>query len=281
MRLSKILFFIFILTIYFLPSADAKLFEQSAQSKGIKIFVGEVSGYGEHELQPQFLSIFREALGEVVGEFSSKGKISSVDDDWIKNEQSHEKGFVGIISVHSVLQDIHMDAIAYGPSFQKETANVKMIHYAEQVFGRDYFWDDDKLAVRKKMIGKPYHISPKLTNIVKTIGEEYEADYLLFCNLMDADVVLKNSIFKITSKLEDKPKQIKVSSFFYLIDTKSGLVYEGYNFSDKTSQILNLLGQYGNDIDSTKLLLTMFKVHSQRIVEDMCNAGTKILSKGN
>lgn len=281
MKFKRIFYLFCILSIFFYSSADAKLFEQTKNGKGIKIFVGEVSGYGEHELQPQFLERFKEALGEVFGEFSKKGKINIVDDSWLKDNNSSEQDFANIIQVGSVLKDIHMDAIAYSPSFQKEKANVKMIFYAEKIFGRDYFWDDDKLTARKKMIGKPYRISERLTNAAKTIGEEYGADYLLFCNLMDADIIFKNSIFKMTNNLEEKPKQIRVSSFFYLIDTKTGLVYEGYNFSDKTSQILNLLGQYGNDIDATKLLLTMFKVHSQRIVEDVCNDGTKILSKGN
>lgn len=281
MKLQRILFIIFILTIFLSPSANAKLFEHAGNDKGIKIFVGEVAGYGEHELQPQFLSIFRETLGEVFGEFSTKGKLNIVDDGWLRGDSSSGKDFAEIIRVGSVIQDIHMDAIAYGPSFKKEDANVKMIFYAEKALGRDYFWDDDKLAARKKMIGKPYHISAKLTNAAKTIGETYNADYLIFCNLMDADIVLKNSIFKVSERLADKPKQIKVSSFFYMIDAKTGLVYEGYNFSDKTSQILNLLGQYGNDIDSTKLLTAMFKVHSQRIVEDICNEGAKVLSKNN
>ncbi|MBR6013495.1 MAG: hypothetical protein IK062_06925 [Selenomonadaceae bacterium] len=281
MRWRRISLCIFILTIFFLPSTDAKPFEHTENGKNIKIFIGEVSGYGEHELQSQFFDRFKEALGEVLGDFSTKGKITVVDDSWINGDISSEKDFSDIINLDSVRKNIHMDAIAYSPSFQKELANVKMIFYAEKIFGREYFWDDNKLAARKKMIGKPYHISPQLTNAAKTIGQEYGADYLLFCNLMDADIILKNSIFKMTKKLDEKPKQIRVISFFYLIDTKTGLVYEGYNFSDKTSQILNLLGQYGNDIDATKLLLAMFKAHSQRIVEDVYNEGTKVLSKGN
>ena len=174
-----------------------------------------------------------------------------------------------------------MDAIAYGPSFKKEDANVKMIFYAEKALGEDYFWDDAKLEARKKMIGKPYRISEKLTNVAKTVGSQYGADYLLFCNLVDADVVLKNSLFNATTTLSERPKQIKVVSFFYLIDAKTGLVYEGYNLSDKTGQILNLLGQYGKAMTATNLLQCMFEVQSKRILEDVCNAGSKVLAKGN
>ena len=88
-------------------------------------------------------------------------------------------------------------------------------------------------------------------------------------------------IFNATTTLSERPKQIKMATFFYLIDVKSGLVYEGYNFSDKTGQILDLLGQYGKAMTAPNLLQCMFEVQSKRIVEDMCNAGQKILGKNS
>ena len=104
---------------------------------------------------------------------------------------------------------------------------------------------------------------------------------MLFCNLVDADIELKNSIFNASvSNISERPKKIKVESFFYLIDAKNGLVYEGYNLSDKTGQILNLLGQYGKAMNAENLLTCMFEVQSKRIVEDMYNAGKKVLEKG-
>lgn len=278
MKLNRILFLFLISMIIFIPSVSAKPFE--SKTDGMGIFIGEVACYGEHEIRPEFLETFKEQLYQTLKDFESKGKLHTVgDDEWLGGGDT-STGFANIIQVDTVLKDIHMDAIAYGPLFQKENANVKMIYYAERALGEDYFWNDDKLAARKKMIGKPYHISQKLTNAAKTIGNENGADYLLFCNLVDADIVLKNSIFNASTTLSERPKQIKMASFFYLIDTKTGLVYEGYNFSDKTGQILNLLGQYGKAMTATNLLQCMFEVQSKRIVEDICNDGQKILSKG-
>lgn len=278
MKLNRILFLFLISTIIFIPSVLAKPFE--SKTDGMGIFIGEVACYGEHEIRPEFLETFKDQLYQTLKDFESKGKLHTVgDDDWLGGGDT-SAGFANIIQVDTVLKDIHMDAIAYGPLFQKENANVKMIYYAEKALGEDYFWNDDKLAARKKMVGKPYHISQKLTNAAKTIGNEYGADYLLFCNLVDADIVLKNSIFNASTTLSERPKQIKMASFFYLIDTKTGLVYEGYNFSDKTGQILNLLGQYGKAMTATNLLQCMFEVQSKRIVEDVCNDGQKILFKG-
>ena len=271
--LSLSLLFMFI----FSSSVLAKPFEKTTGD--FKIFVGEVACYGEHEIRPEFLTTFKEKLKDILEDFQTEGKLLLIDDGKWLGSGNAQSGFADIIQVDSVLRDIHMDAIAYGPSFTRESANAKMIHYAERALGEDYFWDDDKIAARKKMIGKPYHISPKMTNAAKTVGSEYEADYLLFCNLVDAEVQLKNSIFNASTILNERPKQIKVASFFYLIDTKSGLVYEGYNFSDKTGQILNLLGQRGHGMPAKDLLDCMFEVQSKRIVEDVCNEGKKVLEK--
>ena len=279
MNLKKILSGVFLLMIFFNVSAFAKPFE--GKNTGIGIFIGEVACYGEHEIKPEFLETFKDQLWQTLKDFENKGNLHTVGDEyWIGSDNTSPE-FIDVINVEAVLQDIHMDAIAYGPSFQKENANVKMIFYAERALGEDYFWDDDKMAARKKLIGKPYHISPQLTEMAKTVGREYGADYLLFCNLVDADVVLKNSIFNASTTLSERPKQIKMATFFYLIDVKSGLVYEGYNFSDKTGQILNLLGQYGKAMTAQNLLQCMFEVQSKRIVEDMYNAGQKILGKNS
>lgn len=279
MVLVRILSLSLLLMIFFTSSVLAKPFE--GQTGGVGIFVGEVACYGEHEIRPEFLSTFKEQLWQALKEFENKGKIHIIGDDRWLNDGNTAPGFADIIQVDSVLRDIHMDAIAYGPSFTRETANAKMIYYAERALGEDYFWDDEKLAARRKMIGKPYHISPKMTNAAKTVGNEYGADYLLFCNLVEADIRLKNSIFNASTILSERPKQIKVATFFYLIDTKNGLVYEGYNFSDKTGQILNLLGQYGHAMTAQNLLQCMFEVQSKRIVEDVCNEGKKTLEKSS
>ena len=267
-----------IMAVVFNAAAFAKPFE--GKTEGAGIFVGEVACYGEHEIKPDLMAIFKDQLWQTLKDFEVKGKLHTVGDDrWLSGGGS-APGFAGVIQLDAVLRDIHMDAIAYGPSFQKEVANVKMIYHAEKVLGKEFFWDDEKLAARKKMIGKPYRISPKMTEAAKTVGNTYGADYLLFCNLMDADIELKNSIFNASATLNERPKQIRVESFFYLIDIKNGLVYEGYNLSDKTGQILNLLGQYGKAMTAHNLLQCMFEVQSKRIVEDMCNAGQKVLGKG-
>ena len=274
---KKIFYSVIALLIIFTSSALAKPFE--GKKEGVGIFIGEVACYGEHEIRPEFLDAFKEQLWSSLKDMENQGKIHTVGDNkWLGGGDTSENnagGFMNIIQVDAVLQDIHMDAIAYGPSFLKENANVKMTYYAEKALGEDYFWDEEKLAARKKLVGKPYRISKKLTEAAKTVAREYGADYLLFCNLVDADIQLKKSVFNASTTLSERPKQIKMASFLYLIDAKSGLVYEGYIFSDKTGQILNLLGQYGKAMTAQNLLQCMFKVQSDRIMEVMYNDGQK------
>ena len=256
------------------------LFAMNSPTFAAKIFVGEVASYSEHELQDDFLKTFRDVLSETLEDAQEKGKLEMDSYDWVTGSYPSFSGVAGMIQSAKIIPDLHMEVITYGPLFEKATANVKLTHYAENALGRDYFWDDDKIAAKKKLAGKPYRISDKMTQIAKTIGEQTDSDYLLFCNLVDADVELSKSIFNASTTLNERPKKIKVETFFYLIDTKTGLVYEGRNFSDKTGQILNLLGQYGHAMEAKDLLIAMFKVQSKRIVEDVCNVGQKVLAKG-
>ena len=165
MALIRSLFLSLILTIFLTSSVFAAPF--GGKTSGAGIFIGEVACYGEHEIKQDFMDTFKDQLFKTFTEFEAKEKLHLVDGGGATS------GFAGLVQVDSVLKDIHKDAIAYGPSFQKEAANVEMIYYAEKALGEDFFWDDAKLAARKQMIGKPYRISPKLTEAAKTVGKQY------------------------------------------------------------------------------------------------------------
>ena len=113
MTLKKILSLIFLLTIFFTASAFAKPFE--GKNTGIGIFIGEVACYGEHEIRPEFLETFKEQLWQTLKDFEDKGKLHTVGDDYWIGGGNPSSEFVDVINVNAVLQDLHMDAIAYGP----------------------------------------------------------------------------------------------------------------------------------------------------------------------
>ena len=242
-------------------SAQAKPFSNHQAGPGIMI--ADVGCYGEHEIRPEYMAIFKEQLFEQLQACENKGKLHIVGSDaWLTE--------MGTTAETNTLRQLHFDVVVHGPLFRREVSNAKVIRYAEAIFGEDYFWDEDKLVAKQAMAGHPYKLSPEKLDLIRKIAVQNNADYLLFCNLLDADIELKHSIFNAKSTLEERPKKIKVESFFYLVDANSGQVYEGRTFSDKTGQILNLLGQYGKAMTAQNLLQVMFEVQSERIAKGVC-----------
>ncbi len=249
--------------------ASAKPFE--ARKAGAGVLVGEVACYGEHEIHQEFLKVFHDKLGENFQLMAEQGKIHFVDNtDWMTG--------TGDAKERELLSRIHMDVIAYGPQFHKDSANAKMIHYAEKVFGEDYFWNEKNKTARKASEKKPYRISQEMTEAVQAIGMKYDADYLFFCNLLEVDVELSNSIFNAsTTNIEERPKHIKVETSAFLVDAKTGMVYENHILTEKFGRIQNLFGQYGKAMTAEALLGAMFDVQSERIVKDVFGNGKKTL----
>ncbi|MBR3623683.1 MAG: hypothetical protein IKN43_10095 [Selenomonadaceae bacterium] len=240
---------------------------------GAAIFIGEVACYGEHELQAKFLDIFRNNLEENITVLEQQEKIHCVGHTgWLTG--------TGDPNEAKLIKNIHMDVIAYGPLFEKEAANAKMIRYAEKVFGRDYFWNESKLKARKERAKKPYKISPEMTEAAKKIGEKYGAEYLFFCNMQDADMEIAHSIFNATdTSKEERPKHIRMETYSFLLNVKTGEVYESHLITEKTGRIQNLFGQYGKAMTTEKLLGAMFDMQSKKIVKDVFGNGKDALEK--
>ena len=265
------IFFLLMILLSAMTTIYAKPFDSKTDGSGV--FVGEVGCYGEHEIQPQFLVQFRDKLQENL-QIKQKDKTIHLvgGTDWITE--------TGDVAERELLTHIHMDAIVYAPLFQKDLANAKTIHYAENVFGEDYFWNETKLEARRAMAKKPYRISPAMTDAAKDIGLKHKADYLLFCNVVEVDAELANSIFNSKpSSEEERAKHIKVDSNYYLIDVKTGFVYEGHIFLEKTARLQELFGTYGKAMNVETLLQAVFDKQAKKIVKDVFDNGKKALEK--
>ncbi len=270
MRLCRKLCFLVCMFLLLICSCvSAKPFE--ARKDGAGVFVAEIACYGEHEIQPEFLKVFHDKLGENLQLMEQQGKVHFVDNtDWMTGN--------GDAKEREILSHIHMDVIAHGPQFQKDSANARMIHYAEKIFGEEYFWNEKNKAARKAAVGKPYRIGQEMTDAAREIGMKYGADYLLFCNLLEVDVELANSIFNArTRNIEERPKHIKVETSVFLVDVRTGKVYEGHTLTEKFGRIQNLFGQYGKAMTAETLLGAMFDEQSERIVKDVFGNGKKTL----
>ena len=239
-------------------------------TKGAELLLAEVACYGEHELQQDFLDTFRDEMGDALNNAkdfnaqvyfptSAPGATLSGDD--------------------ATFAFIHMDAIAYAPLFEVDKANAAMIRHARDRFGKEYFWDENKMKARRDGKFKPYRLHPESTAMARDMGQKYGVKYLLFCNLREVDTRLKHSIFSSHVNVNEfRAKKLRTISNFYLIDTRTGLVYEGLNEKDKTSQILSLIGRYGQAATVQNLLQCLFEVQAQETLKDL-SAAKKTLER--
>ena len=257
-------------------SANAALFEKKIS--GPTILLAEVNGYGEDELRPEFLESFREALGDEMQQstvFSvNLERLSDGMFTALEQQQPEDKLF----------SFLHMDAIANGHLYRREYANAQMIRYGDSVKGKAYYQDDDKTAARRKLEGKPYDLSSNITQMAIELGNKYNSDYLLFVNVRDADVFRKTGgIFGTHTTAEEIEKgmlgkKVTFELEYYLINVKTGKVYEGQNAQKKTAITKNvLIGKDGQKSSARQVLMEILKNQAKQIVKSLETKGLKIV----
>lgn len=246
------------------------------KSSGTTILLAEVKGYGEDELRPEFLASFREALGDEM----QQSKIFSTDlsrlSDGVYLDLDKQEPEDKLFSL------IHMDAIANGHLYRREFANSQMIRYGDSVKGKAYYQDDEQTALRMKEEGKPYELSPNITQMAIELGNKYGADYLLFVNLRDADVFRKTGgIFGTHMTAEElekgmRGKKVTFELEYYLVNVKTCKVYEGQNTQKKTALMKNIVvGKLGEKANATQLLTEILKDQARQIVKGLESKGLK------
>lgn len=263
-----------ITTLLCLSGTSDALFENTSNAP--KILLAEVNGYGEDELRPEFLASFREALGDAM----QQSKVFSVDLSRLSdgmfldlNQQQPED---------KLFSFLHMDAIANGHLYRREFANAQMIRYGDSVKGKAYYQDDEKTAARRKTEGTPYNLSSNITQMAIELGNKYGVDYLLFVNVREADVFRKTGGFfksrMTTEELEQgmKGKKVTFELEYYLINVKTGKVYEGQNAQKKSAIKRNVvIGREGKMTNATQLLVEILKDQAQQIVKGIETKGLK------
>lgn len=211
------------------------------------ILIGEVRGYGENELIPEFFESFRDKLVSAINDeenFNVNPARLNITGDGTPSEED------------KLFSLLHKDAIARGALYRREFANAEMIRYGDVLMGggdadkgRRYFQDDEITAQRKKTLGKPYDLTFAAVSRVKELGQKYDADYILFVNLRDADVLRKTGGIFGTHQVEEfRGKKVLIELEYYLVNAKTGKVYEGQNAEKRTSLTTNVLvGAYGQN----------------------------------
>lgn len=211
-----------------------------------KLLIAEVASYGVYELRDNFIENMYDKISDKLRENFQIKSLKNLNVETSAQENSQ-------------LSLIHMNAIANGRLYRRELAGVKMIKYGDTIKGKEYYQDEEKTAARMKLEGKPYRLSPDVEETVKKIGADYGVDYLFFCNVRDADVWRKSGgIFGVDANDDSeglRGKRVQVEMEYYLVNAKTGKVFEGQNTAKKTSLKINVLfGNYGTTNDTNGLL---------------------------
>lgn len=241
-----------------------------SNSTGPRILLAEVKGYGEDELRPEFLAHFREVLGDQM-QMSKKFQVDlSRLSDGTYMDLDQQKPEDKLFSI------IHMDAIAHSHLYRRELANAQMIRYGDSIMGKAYYQDDEKTAQRMKAEGQPYNLTSNVEYMLKELGQKYNVDYMLFVNMRDADVFRKTGgIFGTGTTEEDiinkmRGKKVTFEMEYYLINVKTGKVFEAQNSNKKSAVMKNIVvGKEGIKTNAAQLLTDILKQQAAQIVKNL------------
>ena len=176
---------------------------------------------------------------------------------------------------------IHMDAIARGHQYRREMAGVSMIRFADALMGKAYYQNEARVLAWRKEKDAPYRLSPAACAAAQEIGEMYGVNYLVFCDLYDVNIALNRSLFNAkVSDIEMRAKEIHSDMNYYLVDTRTGRVFEGPNETVKRGQIINLLiDKYGKGFTVEQMLHCVLDMQAKKTADKITGVGLKAIGR--
>lgn len=260
--------FVVTLLFFMVSVAYAKPFERVPNAPGI--LIGEVASYGDYALQPYFFETFLDLLTEKIqntGNFRVEFRYTNVPEISEKEKM--------------IFSYVHMDAIARGHQYRRELAGVNLIRYADALMGKQYYQDEARALAWRKQADVPYSLSPDACDIVRKLGEIYNVEYLVFCNLYDVDIALNRSLFNAkVYDIEMRAKEIHSDMNYYLVHTRTGRVFEGHNEMVKRGQIINILiDKYGKGFTVEQMLHCVLDVQAKKTVDRILSVGLKAVGQ--
>lgn len=225
-----------------------------------RLLIAEVANYGVNELNPEVTGNLYEALEK------------NLSDDF--NIESRELlANLGGEPLNSteIFSTIHMDAVAHGSLYRRELVNNTVKNYADSVLN----FNNTKKNSNRKSSGKAYTLTSSVSPQVKRLGEMYGVDYMLFCDVRDADPLRKNAAFSVNNL---RGKNVKVEMEYYLVNVKTGKVFEGQTFNKAiTLDVNDIIGSYGRNFNAEDMVNFVMARHAQQIEKGITNKGLKAL----
>ena len=212
------------------------------------IVICEVKSYGENTLKKEFLTTFAELLAEKLQE-SGKFRIEQR-----MNMTTVEK---------ALLSEMHMDAIVNSRNFIKAESSMDLVRYSESV------------SKKGKAKEETHFASGYMKAKMREVARAHNAKYLAFCNVKMVDVVLKNPM--TSSELDEqslKGMKMRMAVDYYLVNADTGKVFAGTSFTDKTTQVVNLLFvKHGKTFTVQQLLHAILESQADRVADHISHEG--------
>ena len=260
------MFLLFLAAVLVLPMHEAAagaLFQKQAADS--PIFLGEVQSYGDNELKKMYFDTFADKLSAAL---QAQGLSYTGSADLTNEAGRHEA--TGTDGEAADLSEIHMDAIVHGHQFDRGYTAAKLAQYADNVMGRGYFHDEDRLKAWQSQPDVTYPLAPEKQRLAKAIADRHGAKYLLFVNIKDVDVRLKHGMFATHTERETKGKKMKSSLDYYLVNAETGRVYEHHFEDKKTAQMINFgLGKTGKGMAVDTLLNEVLEAQAKDLAKDL------------
>lgn len=227
------------------------------------IVVCEVKSYGENALRQEFFYTFEELLIDKITQtnrFNVKPKLS-VDPVLANGE---------VLSIDSFFELLHMNAIISGPAFDPTSSNMKLVHYYES---------NKRKTNKQKNKDDVYYLSVVERERLNEFAKSNRNDYLLFCNLkyVDVDIKTRSALLSLQAA---KGSKLKLAMDIYLINPSNGKVFHHAIYTDKTSQVFDVIFvKYGKTFTVQQMLQTLLEIQAERAAKAIANEGYRAVTK--
>lgn len=230
----------------------------ASSANGPAVMVGEVQCYGQYDLS-QFVDRLQVSISE-------------------KLQDSDKFHVVGGTPDNNLMKQIHMNAIVKGHLYDRGVSGPELIKYANEILGKNYRPTDAEIEAKKKLAGNPYSLSPEVAAAAKYYAEREGVDYLFFANLNYVELWLRNSIFNAGTSDEYRGKAVSTNVEYYLVNAKTGMVYDGLSSEKTTAQQINLfIVSYGKGMDIGMIASGIMDKHVKAISKKIADDGIKVL----
>ncbi len=230
--------------------------------EGVPSIIGEIACYGEDELNPLLMAGLREVYKDVF--FSSKKfSIRSVD---YKSD---------------LMKKVHLEAIVRGHLYDKGESNAELIRYAQNALGRNFRRSDKEEKELFNKRGTPYKLSHEVASELKEYSMNSGIKYFIFCNIHSIDVFLINSEYARRDVSKDlRGKRLDIDMEYYLVDGRTGFVYDGFSHESKTAEMMqSLFVSSGKGMPINMLFQRVIEEQVKDVVSDLGDRGFERLEK--